>query len=103
MAQDNTFLHFSTLEFIKYNNLKPQRLRHMTKKIIERCLLCCAIFYHHKIDYVALSLLNLLCFQVIFCTRRLLELSPDCDLYKVMRAESLALMKKYSEAEVEAK
>ena len=44
-----------------------------------------------------------LCFQVIFCTRRLLELSPDCDLYKVLRAESLALMKKYSEAEVEAK
>ncbi|XP_028403003.1 dnaJ homolog subfamily C member 7-like [Dendronephthya gigantea] len=40
--------------------------------------------------------------KVVFCTRRLLELSPDCDLYKVLRAESLALMKKYTEAEIEA-
>ncbi|XP_046859863.1 dnaJ homolog subfamily C member 7-like [Xenia sp. Carnegie-2017] len=40
--------------------------------------------------------------KVIFCTRRLIELSPDCNLYKIMRAEALALMKKYSEAEVEA-
>jgi len=30
------------------------------------------------------------------------ELSPGCTLYKVMRAEALALLEKYAEAEHEA-
>lgn len=40
--------------------------------------------------------------KVVFCTRKLLELSPDCTLYKVLRAEAFALLKRYTEAEVEA-
>lgn len=38
-------------------------------------------------------------FQVIFCMDKSIELSPECLKFRILKAESLALLKRYEEAQ----
>ncbi|KAK3753326.1 hypothetical protein QZH41_015276 [Actinostola sp. cb2023] len=40
--------------------------------------------------------------KVVYCMRNAMDLCPECTLYKVMKAEALALLEKYADAEHEA-
>ena len=42
-------------------------------------------------------------FQVVYCMDRCLEISPGCSRFKVLKAECLALLKRYDEAQIIAK
>lgn len=42
-------------------------------------------------------------FQVVYCMDRCLEIAPGCSRFKVLKAECLALLKRYEESQIIAK
>ena len=82
------------LGFVAYTRIILERqLKSTDKQSIIRTL---------AVHFVEINAVFIM-FQVVYCMDRCLEISPGCSRFKVLKAECLALLKRYDEAQIIAK